>query len=94
MGIDWSYCKVDTLASDLGQLLVGRCQSGAVDVDATEAIAAHISLGYQEGLAVEGVEVGSDVLGRAWATHMAIRSVFSAVGTRGFRIGLRVPARA
>jgi hypothetical protein len=79
VGIDWSYCNVDTLASDLGQLLVGRCESGAVDIDATEAIAAHIAVGYQDGLAVEGIEFGGDVLERAWATHLAIRSVFSAL---------------
>jgi hypothetical protein len=79
VGIDWSYCNVDTLASDLGQLLAGRCESGAVDLDSIEVIASHISVGYHEGVADEGVEVGSDVLERAWVTHLAIRSVFSAL---------------
>ena len=35
--------------------------------------------GYREGLAAEGVEIEADVLERAWATHLAIRSVFSAL---------------
>ena len=79
VAVDWAYCNVDSLASDLGQLLAGRFESGAADTGELDAIASAVFDGYREGLAAEGVEIEGDVLERAWATHLAIRSVFSAL---------------
>jgi hypothetical protein len=79
VAVDWAFCNVDSLASDLGQLLAGRFESGAADTRELDAIASAVFDGYREGLAAESVEIAADVLERAWATHLAIRSVFSAL---------------
>ena len=75
VAIDWSYGNVDALGSDLGQLLVGRFDEGKEHLD-TEAIAEAILDGF-----LEGVGDASDVASveRAWAAHLAIRSVFGAL---------------
>lgn len=75
VAIDWSYGNVDALGSDLGQLLVGRFDEGREELD-TEVIAGAILDGY-----LDGVGDASDArsVERAWATHLAIRSVFGAL---------------
>lgn len=75
VAIDWSYGNVDALGSDLGQLLVGRFDEGREDLD-TEVIAGAILEGFLEGLG-DAAEVES--IERAFATHLAIRSVFGAL---------------
>ncbi len=79
VALDWAFGNVDALASDLGQLLAGRYESGAAEVHDLHAIADAAFEGYQRGLDIEGVAVEPSVLERAWATHLAIRSVFSAL---------------
>ena len=73
--IDWSYGNVDALGSDLGQLLVGRFDEGREHLD-TEVIATAILGGF-----LEGVGDASDAVSveRAFAAHLAIRSVFGAL---------------
>ena len=75
VAIDWSYGNVDALGSDLGQLLVGRFDEGREHLD-TEVIATAIFEGY-----LEGVGDASDAASveRAWAAHLAVRSVFGAL---------------
>lgn len=75
VAIDWSYGNVDALGSDLAQLFVGRFDEGKEHLD-VEVIAAAMLDGYSEGIAD-----ASDVVSveRAWATHLAIRSVFGAL---------------
>ena len=79
VAIDWSYGNVDALGSDLAQLLAGRFESGDALITDLDRIAATILDGYVEGLMSHGCEVDPRDLRRAWATHMAIRSVFAAL---------------
>jgi hypothetical protein len=58
---------------------VGRFESGAADVDDVEPIARVILDGYCEGLARAGADVDPRLVERGWATHLAVRSVFSAL---------------
>jgi tRNA A-37 threonylcarbamoyl transferase component Bud32 len=81
VAIDWSYGHVGALGGDLGQLLAGRFESGAEDPSMLAAIGSVILDGYSEGLADAGRPVVVDDLRVAWATHLAIRSVFSALMT-------------
>ncbi|MGD9753710.1 MAG: hypothetical protein AB7W59_22160 [Acidimicrobiia bacterium] len=79
VALDWSYGHAGQVGSDLGQLLVGRFESGAADVEEIPAIAAAILEGFTDGLAAEGAAVTVDEVRAAWATHLAVRSVFSAL---------------
>lgn len=79
VALDWAFGNIDAHASDLGQLLAGRYESGAAEVADLEAISRAIFEGYRSGLDAEGVAVEPSVLERSWATHLAIRSVFSAM---------------
>ena len=79
VAIDWSYGHVGALGSDLGQLLVGRFESGAADADQIHDIGEAILTGYGAGLDAAGAEVAIDEVRLAWATHLAVRSVFSAL---------------
>ena len=73
--IDWSYGHVGPLGSDLGQLLVGRFDE-AKETHEPEEIAAALLEGF-----LDGIGDVSDLASveRAWATHLAIRSVFGAL---------------
>lgn len=77
--IDWAFAGVDALGSDLAQLLAGRFDNGAADIDDVGSIADVILQGYLTGLAAEGVETDPALVEWAWATHLAIRSVFCAL---------------
>ena len=79
VAIDWSYGHLGALGTDLGQLLAGRFESGAEDPSMVGPIGDAILDGYGEGLAAAGRPVVADELRVAWATHLAIRSVFSAL---------------
>lgn len=79
VALDWSYCHVGQIGSDLGQLLVGRFESGAAEVDEIPGIAGAILDGFVDGLGAEGSTVTLDEVRAAWATHLAVRSVFSAL---------------
>ncbi len=39
VAVDWAYCNVDSVASDLGQLLAGRFESGSDDAGELDTIA-------------------------------------------------------
>lgn len=67
------------VGSDLGQLLVGRSESGDAEVDEIPAIASAILDGFIAGLTAEGSTTTVDQVRAAWATHLAVRSVFSAL---------------
>lgn len=79
VALDWSYGHVGQVGSDLGQLFVGRFESGAADVDEIPAIATAILEGFVDGLTAEGSTATLDEVRAAWATHLAVRSVFSAL---------------
>ena len=79
VALDWSYGHLGQVGSDLGQLLVGRFESGAAEVDEIPAIATAILDGFVDGLAAEGSTATRDDVRTAWATHLAVRSVFSAL---------------
>lgn len=79
VAIDWAYGHVGPIGSDLGQLLVGRVESGDAAPDALESIAATIVAAYVDGAEEGGRLVRRDEVERAAATYLAIRSVFSAL---------------
>lgn len=79
VALDWSYGHVGHVGSDLGQLLVGRFESGVAEVDDLHAIATAILDGFVDGLAAQGSTVTLDEVRAAWATSLAVRSVFSAL---------------
>ncbi len=79
VALDWSYAHAGQIGSDLAQLLVGRFETGAADIDDIPAIAATILDGYLDGLSAEGSTVTIADIRAAWATHLAVRSVFSAL---------------
>ena len=79
VAIDWSYGSTAALGSDLGQLLAGRIESGAMDPAALPEVAGAIVEGHLEGLAEEGCEADRAAVEEALATNLAVRSVFSAL---------------
>ena len=79
VGIDWSYCHVGPAGSDLAQLLAGRFEAGLADPGDLPAIAAAVRAGFLEGWAAEGPPLDPASVDLAWATHLAVRSVFSAL---------------
>lgn len=79
VALDWSYGHVGHVGSDLGQLLVGRFEAGVAEVDEIPAIASTIFAGFVDGLRSEGSTVTPSEVRAAWATSLAVRSVFSAL---------------
>jgi hypothetical protein len=79
VALDWSYGHTGQIGSDLAQLLVGRFETGAADIDDILAIAATIVDGFVDGLTAEGSTATLDDIRAAFATHLAVRSVFSAL---------------
>ncbi len=79
VAIDWSYGSCAALGSDLGQLLAGRVETGEVDPCQLDELGATIVDGYLEGLTSEGSVADRPSVEEAWATNLAVRSVFSAL---------------
>jgi hypothetical protein len=79
VALDWSYAHTGQIGSDLAQLLVGRFETGAADIDDIPAIAAAIVDRFVDGLSAEGSTATLDDVRAAFATHLAVRSVFSAL---------------
>lgn len=79
VAIDLSYVCPAPLGSDLGQLLVGRFESGAAIEGDLDAIQGVLLPAYCHGLADEGVEVDPQLVEAGWAIALAVRSVFSAL---------------
>ncbi len=79
VAIDWSYGSCAPFGADLAQLLAGRVESGTMPSDQLAGTAACIFDGYLSGLATAGAIVAPDEVEAAWATHLAVRSVFSAL---------------
>ena len=79
VALDWSYGHIGQVGSDLAQLLVGRFESGAAEVDEIPAIATAILDGFVDGLKAQGSTAEVGEVSAAWATHLAVRSVFSAL---------------
>lgn len=79
VALDWSYGHVGAVGTDLAQLFAGRFESGAADVTEIPDIADTILAGFVDGLRSQGSTVDTDAVRLAWATHLAVRSVFSAL---------------
>lgn len=79
VALDWSYAHTGQIGSDLAQLLVGRFETGAAEIDDIPAIADAIVDGFVDGLTEQGSTATLDDVRTAWATHLAVRSVFSAL---------------
>jgi hypothetical protein len=79
VAIDWSYGATAPIGSDLAQLLAGRVESGLVDPSELGAIADTVLDGFLDGLADEGADADPSAVEEAWAVHLVVRSVFSAL---------------
>jgi hypothetical protein len=79
VALDWSYAHTGQVGSDLAQLFVGRFETGAADIDDIAVIAATIVDGFVDGLSAEGSTATLNDIRAAFATHLAVRSVFSAL---------------
>lgn len=77
MVIDWSYAASSPYGSDLAQLIAGRAVAG-IDDDPAALVDAVVPA-YVDGLASEGVSVSTTDVQLALATHLLVRSGFSAV---------------
>lgn len=79
VALDWSCGSSGAVGSDLAQLVAGRFESGVAEPDDLPAIADAVFDGFTQGLADESVVAAPSDLRLAWATHLAVRSAFSAV---------------
>jgi hypothetical protein len=79
VAIDLSYVSTAALGSDLGQLLVGRFESGVATEDDLDAIQGVLLPAYVDGLRAEGLDVDPQLVEAGWAITLAVRSVFSAL---------------
>lgn len=79
VAIDWSYGSAAPPGADLGQLLIGRFESGDEDPALASTIADTIVDGYLDGAASEGSRLDRHDVELGFATHLAVRSVFSAL---------------
>lgn len=79
VAFDWGYGSLGPVGSDLGQLLAGRFDPGVAEPDDLPAIAETILGAFSGGLADEGYPAPSEEVRLAWATHLAVRSAFSAI---------------
>ena len=79
VAIDWSYGSVAPPGADLGQLLIGRFESGDEDPARAATIGAAIVEGYVAGAAEEGVRLDVEAVELGFVTHLAVRSLFSAL---------------
>ena len=79
VAIDWSYGSAAPPGADLGQLLIGRFESGDEDPSLASSIADTIVDGYLDGAASEGRGLERHQVELGFATHLAVRSVFSAL---------------
>src|SRR5918993_4853133 len=79
VAIDWAFGNIDAIGSDLAQLLAGRFESGDAAAGDLGAISSALCDGYRSGLSRAGVDIDAAQWQYAWATHLAVRSVFSAL---------------
>lgn len=76
VAIDWSYGSWAPPGSDLGQLFIGRFETGAADPDDAPAIVETILDGYLAG--ADG-RFDRATVEEAFATTLGVRSLFSAL---------------
>jgi hypothetical protein len=79
VGLDWSYAAWAAPGSDLSQLLVGRLEAGVAPPEDAPAIAETIVAGYLDGAAALGATWTTPMVEEAFATTLAVRSMFSAL---------------
>jgi len=78
VAVDWSYGSVAPLGSDLGQLVAGSLDVPGNELP-PEEIAEVVIDAYVTGLAGEAGDVDREAVELAFAVHLAVRSVFSAL---------------
>lgn len=79
VAIDWSYGAIGAAGSDLAQLVASRFDAGEATGDEIESIATTCLRAFLDGARAEGRVLAAADVEHAWATHLAIRSVFSAL---------------
>jgi hypothetical protein len=79
VAVDWGFAGPGPVGQDLGQLLVGRAESGELDADELAAIDAAIVPAYIAGLRDEGGTPSEDEVRRGLIGSLLYRSAFTAL---------------
>ena len=79
VAIDWSLMGPCAVGYDLGQLLIGLCHAGQLDVDHLAVVHDAVLPAYTAGLADEGLRVHPDVVRFGAHAAIVVRSAFSAL---------------
>ena len=83
VAVDWSYGASAPMGSDLSQLFAGRYDSGDASPDDIGGLIRTIVDGFCEGLDAEGSGVTRQQVEAAFAIHLGVRTVFSALIVQG-----------
>jgi hypothetical protein len=79
VAVDWGFAGPGPVGQDLGQLLVGRAESGELDADELAAVDAAIVPAYISGLRDEGGTPSEDDVRRGYVGALLVRSAFTAL---------------
>jgi hypothetical protein len=79
VAIDWGFVGIAPIGYDLGQLLVGRAESGDLDVAELPSVGEVITEGYLTGLRDEGWTGDPQDVRRGFVGGLLLRSGFTAL---------------
>jgi hypothetical protein len=77
--IDWGFDCPQAVGFDLGQLLIGLAHAGELSPEALPVVHKVILRSFQEGLAVEGMQVSEDEVLYGYLGSLLVRAAFTAL---------------
>ncbi|TDW15576.1 phosphotransferase [Kribbella kalugense] len=77
--IDWGFDCPQAVGFDLGQLLIGLAHAGELSPEALPVVHKVILRAFQEGLAVEGMQVSEDDVLYGYLGSLLVRAAFTAL---------------
>jgi hypothetical protein len=77
--IDWGFDCPQAVGFDLGQLLIGLAHAGELAPEALPVVHKVILRSFQEGLAVEGMQVSEDEVLYGYLGSLLVRAAFTAL---------------
>jgi hypothetical protein len=77
--IDWGFDCPQAVGFDLGQLLIGLSHAGELSPEALPVVHKVILRSFQEGLAVEGMQVSEDEVLYGYLGSLLVRAAFTAL---------------
>jgi hypothetical protein len=77
--IDWGFDCPQAVGFDLGQLLIGLAHAGELAPEALPVVHKVILKAFQEGLAVEGLQVSEEEVLYGYLGSLLVRSAFTAL---------------